>query len=38
MHLENYSGNKFDLIVKRTVRLLNKHSIDSALGIQIRQE
>ncbi len=35
MHLENYSGNKFDLKVNRTVRLLNKNSIDSALGISV---
>lgn len=32
MHLENYSGNKFDLMVTRTIRLLNKSSVDSVLG------
>jgi hypothetical protein len=35
MHLENYSGNKFDLTVQRTIRLLNKPSIDNALGITV---
>lgn len=38
MHLENYSGNKFDLMVNRTVRLLNKTSIDSALDMVIPEE
>ena len=35
MHLENYSGNKFDLKVNRAIRLLNRSSIDSALGITV---
>lgn len=35
MHLENYSGNTFDLIVNRNIRLLNKNSIDSLLGVSI---
>lgn len=35
MHLENYSGNKFDLTVNRTIRLLNRASIDNALGITV---
>ena len=35
MHLENYSGNKFDLLVNRTIRLLGKTAIDSALSIEI---
>jgi hypothetical protein len=35
MHLENFSGNKFDLMVNRDIRLLNKTSIDSALGMVI---
>ena len=35
MHLENYSGNKFDLLVNRTIRLLKRSAIDSALGITV---
>jgi hypothetical protein len=35
MHLENYSGNKFDLTVDRTIRLLDVRSINLALGINI---
>ncbi len=35
MHLENYSGNKFDLTVNRTIRLLDKRSIDEALGVPV---
>lgn len=35
MHLENYSGNTFDVLVNRTVRLLNKSAIDSTLGIAV---
>lgn len=35
MNLENYSGNTFDVLVNRTVRLLNRQAIDSALGITI---
>jgi hypothetical protein len=35
MHLENYAGNKFDLLVNRTIRLLNKSAIDSSLGIAV---
>jgi len=32
MHLENYSGNQFDLKVDRIVRLLDKEAVDSVLG------
>jgi len=35
MHLENYSGNKFDLTVSRTIRLLDKPTINIALGIAV---
>jgi hypothetical protein len=35
MHLENYSGNRFDVQVNRTIRLLNKADIDNKLGITI---
>jgi hypothetical protein len=35
MHLENYSGNKFDLIVKRAVKLLSKDSIGHVLGVDV---
>ena len=35
MHLENYSGSKFDLTVDRVITVLNKSSIDSALGIAV---
>jgi len=35
MHLENYSGNKFDLTVDRTIRLLDKPSINNTLGIVV---
>jgi hypothetical protein len=35
MHLENYSGNKFDLTVDRTIRLLDKASINNTLGIAV---
>lgn len=35
MHLENYSGYPFDLEVDRTIRLLNRAAIDSALGIPV---
>lgn len=35
MHLENYSGNQFDLLVNRTIRLLVKSAIDSSLGIVV---
>ena len=35
MHLENYSGNKFDLTVDRTIRLLDKASINNTLGIVV---
>ena len=38
MHLENYSGNKFDLRVSRTVRLLKKQAVDSALGVSVPNE
>ena len=35
MHLENYSGNKFDLTVNRTIRLLDKPAINLLLGIAV---
>ena len=35
MHLENYSGNKFDLTVDRTIRLLDKASINNTLGTAV---
>ena len=35
MHLENYSENKFDLTVDRTIRLLDKASINNTLGMSI---
>ena len=35
MHLENYSGNKFDLTVDRTIRLLDKASTNNTLGIAV---
>jgi hypothetical protein len=35
MHLENYSGNTFDLKVNRVIRLLNKSTTDSVLGLSI---
>ncbi|HET6769041.1 MAG TPA: DUF6786 family protein [Chitinophagaceae bacterium] len=35
MHLENHSGNKFDLTVDRTIRFLAIPSINSALGIAV---
>jgi len=35
MHLENYSGNEFDLTVGRTIRLLDKASINNTLGIAV---
>lgn len=35
MHLENYSGNKFEVTVDRTIRLLDKASINNTLGIAI---
>jgi hypothetical protein len=35
MHLENYSGNKFDLTVNRTIRLLDRSSINKVLGIAV---
>jgi len=35
IHLENYSGNNFEVDVRRMIRLLNRSAIDSALGIAI---
>jgi hypothetical protein len=35
MHLENYSGTKFDLLVNRNVRLLDRTRTDSLLGLQV---
>jgi len=35
MHLENYSGTKFDLLVNRNVRLLSTAKTDSLLGTQV---
>ncbi len=34
MHLENYSGNKFEVGVNRTIRLLNENSLVRILGIR----
>jgi hypothetical protein len=38
MHLENYSGNKFDLTVDRTIRYLDRNAIDNALAMKIPAE
>ena len=38
MHLENYSGTKFDLLVNRNVSILNKAKTDSLLGLSIPAE
>ncbi len=35
VHLENYSGTPFDVQVDRTIRLLDKNAIDSALNMPI---
>jgi hypothetical protein len=35
IYLENYSGTSFDVQVDRTIRLLNKGGIDSALNMEI---
>jgi len=35
MHLENFSGNKFDLAINRSIHLLINANIDSLLGISI---
>jgi hypothetical protein len=35
--LENYSGIKFDLTVERVIRLLDKASINTTLGIAVPQ-
>ena len=35
MHLENYFGNKFDLAVSRTIRLMDKSAINLALAIAV---
>ena len=35
IHLENYSGIKFDLTVDRTIRLLDNASINATLGIAV---
>ncbi|MEJ7643551.1 MAG: DUF6786 family protein [Chryseolinea sp.] len=35
MHLENYSGTVFDFRVNRNIRLLNRSTIDSLLGIKL---
>ena len=35
MHLQNYSGNKFDLTVDRTIRLLDIPAVNFALGIAV---
>lgn len=35
MHLENYSGNPFDLRVNRNIKLLTKDALDSLLGFSI---
>ena len=38
MHLENYSGTKFDLEVNRAIRLLDTRQIDSVLGTTLPDE
>jgi hypothetical protein len=35
MHLENYSGTKFDLLVNRNVRLLDRAKTDSLLDLHV---
>jgi hypothetical protein len=35
MHLENYSGNKLDVKVDRTIRLLSRDSIENLLQVNI---
>jgi hypothetical protein len=35
MRLENYSGNLFDLEINRTIRLMDKKSIEDSLGVAI---
>src|SRR5258705_4019297 len=35
MHLENYSGNRFDIRVNRSIHLLNRPAIDKSLGIAV---
>ena len=35
MHLENYSGNAFDLRVNRNIRLLSRSALDSLIGFNI---
>ena len=35
MHLENYSGNMFDLRVNRNIRLLSRTKLDSLLGLKL---
>ncbi len=35
MHLENYSGNKFDLNVVRKIKLMSKGGVEMALGIPV---
>jgi hypothetical protein len=35
MRLENYSGNVFDLEINRTIRLMDKKSIEDSLGVAI---
>lgn len=35
MHLENYTGNKFDLKVNRNVRLLSRDSLQISLGVDL---
>jgi len=37
MHLENYSGTKFDLAVDRTIRFMDIKSINLALGINVSE-
>jgi len=38
MHLENYSGSRFDLKVNRNIRLINRDSIISLLGGEISSD
>lgn len=38
IHLENYSGSKFDVTVDRTIRYLDRNAINNGLGLQLADE
>src|SRR6187401_2264735 len=38
MHLENYTGTKFDLLVNRNIRLIDASRTASLLGVQIPED